>query len=76
MTVENIIAVIIAFFVLAWLVRGVIQTFKRQPTVAIILLLVLFPVYLIWALIEPFYWMADRWRKQNEELEAKKNDQA
>jgi hypothetical protein len=67
MTGETIIVAIIGFLILAWLVRGVIQTFKRQPVVAVILLIVVFPIYLIWALIEPFFWMAERSRLLKEE---------
>lgn len=36
-----------------WL-GGAIQTFRRQPVVAILCVIFLFPVWLIWAFVEVF----------------------
>ena len=48
-----IIAVIgIVLFIL--LIKGVVKTFKRQPIVAILCIIFLFPIYLIWAFVELF----------------------
>jgi predicted KAP-like P-loop ATPase len=53
--VETILIVIlVGIALLALLFKGVIKTFKRQPVVAILLILFLFPVYLIWAFVELF----------------------
>ena len=48
------IAVIVCIVLFILLVTGVIKTFKRQPVVAIICLIFLFPIFLIWAFIELF----------------------
>jgi predicted KAP-like P-loop ATPase len=46
--VETILIVIlVGIALLALLFKGVIKTFKRQPVVAILLILFLFPVYLV-----------------------------
>ncbi|MEL7430092.1 MAG: hypothetical protein AAFN43_08825 [Pseudomonadota bacterium] len=45
------IILIVVFFAL---IKGVIKTFKRQPVVAILCIIFLFPVYLIWAFVEMF----------------------
>lgn len=53
--VETILIIIlVGIALLALLFKGVIKTFKRQPVVAILLILFLFPVYLIWAFVELF----------------------
>ena len=36
------------------LIKGVVKTFKRQPVVAILCLIFLFPIFAIWAFIELF----------------------
>ncbi len=41
-------------FLLIVLIRGVIKTFKRQPIVAILCIIFLFPFYIIWAFCELF----------------------
>jgi hypothetical protein len=43
--------VVVIFFLL---ITGVVKTFKRQPVVAILCLIFLFPLYLIWAFVELF----------------------
>lgn len=42
---------ILLFFLL---IKGVVKTFKRQPIVAIICIIFIFPIYLIWAFVELF----------------------
>jgi hypothetical protein len=49
-TVILIICLIIFFL----LIKGVVKTFKRQPVVAILCIIFLFPIYAIWAFIELF----------------------
>ncbi len=49
-----LIIILVGIALLALLFKGVIKTFKRQPVVAILLILFLFPVYLIWAFVELF----------------------
>ena len=34
--------------------KGVVKTFKRQPIVAILCIIFLFPFYLIWVIVEMF----------------------
>lgn len=41
-------------FLLFLLIKGVIKTFKRQPVVAILCIIFLFPAYVIWAFAELF----------------------
>ena len=49
----TIVAIIVlVLFIL--LIKGVIKTFKRQPIVAILCIIFLFPIYLIWAFVEIF----------------------
>jgi hypothetical protein len=36
------------------LLGGAIQTFRRQPVVAIICLIFLFPIWVLWAVVEIF----------------------
>ena len=43
--------VVVIFFLL---LSGVIKAFKRQPVVAILCLIFLFPLFLIWAFVELF----------------------
>jgi hypothetical protein len=45
------IILIVLFFAL---IKGVIKTFKRQPVVAILCIIFLFPFYLVWAFVEMF----------------------
>ena len=45
--------IFILFFVFLFLCfKGVKQTFQRQPVVAIICMIFLFPVYVIWVFVE------------------------
>ena len=46
--------VICLAFLLIVLIRGVIKTFKRQPIVAILCIIFIFPIYIIWAFCELF----------------------
>ena len=46
--------VICILFLLLVLMKGVIKTFKRQPIVAILCIIFLFPFYIIWAFCELF----------------------
>ena len=48
------IAVIVCIVLFFLLIAGVIKTFKRQPIVAILCIIFLFPIYLIWAFFELF----------------------
>jgi len=48
------IAVIVCIVLFFLLITGVIKTFKRQPIVAILCIIFLFPIYLIWAFFELF----------------------
>ena len=45
----------VAILILLLLFKGVIQTFQRQAIVAILCLIFLFPIYLIWVIIEFFF---------------------
>ena len=49
-----LIIAVIGIVLFIALIKGVIKTFKRQPIVAILLILFLFPIYLIWAFVELF----------------------
>ena len=46
--------ILIAIGLVALLAKGVIKTFKRQPVVAILCIIFLFPAYLLWAFVELF----------------------
>jgi hypothetical protein len=39
---------------IVWVFGGVVQTFQRQPVVAILCVIFLFPIWIIWAVIEIF----------------------
>lgn len=43
---------IIALFII--IMKGAVNTFRRQPVVAILCIIFLFPIWLIWAFIEGF----------------------
>lgn len=49
-----LIVILIAAVALVLLFKGVVKTFKRQPVVAILCIIFLFPFYLIWAFVELF----------------------
>ena len=36
------------------LIKGVIRTFQRNAVVAILMIIFLFPIYLVWAFVEIF----------------------
>ena len=47
--------IIIAGFVIFFLIiKGVVKTFKRNPVVAILCIIFVFPIYIIWAFCELF----------------------
>jgi hypothetical protein len=48
------IIIIICFVIFILVIKGVIKTFQRQPIVAILCIIFLFPIYLIWAFFELF----------------------
>ena len=47
-----VLLLFIAFLV--FLIKGMIKTFKRQPIVAILCVIFLFPIWLIWSFVELF----------------------
>jgi len=49
-----IIIIIVCLVILLLLIKGVAKTFKRQPVVAILCIIFLFPIYAVWAFIELF----------------------
>jgi len=51
---QLIIVIIVCLFILLLLITGVVKTFKRQPVVAILCIIFLFPVYAVWAFCELF----------------------
>ena len=52
---ETLLIVIVIGIVLFFLlIKGVVKTFKRQPIVAIICIIFIFPIYLFWAFVELF----------------------
>ena len=52
------IILLILFLILAY--RGIKQAFQRQPVVAALMLIFLFPVFAIWAFVELFLDKPDR----------------
>ena len=52
------IILLILFLILAY--RGVKQAFQRQPVVAALMLIFLFPVFAVWAFVELFLDKPDR----------------
>jgi hypothetical protein len=46
--------IIVCLVIFLLLIKGVIKTFKKQPIVAILCIIFIFPIYLIWAFIELF----------------------
>ena len=52
LTILIIIAVVIV--VILFVLGGAVQTFRRQPVVAILCVIFLFPIWVIWALVEVF----------------------
>ncbi len=51
-TIGIVVAVVIVGIL--FLLGGVVQTFQRQPIVAILCIIFLFPIWLIWAFVEVF----------------------
>lgn len=54
MASEDVIAIIIFFVILAAIIKGGIQTFRRNWIAALLLLIFLFPLWAIWAFFEIF----------------------
>ena len=52
---EILVALGVAILILLLSFKEVIQTFQRQAIVAILCLIFLFPIYLIWVIIEFFF---------------------
>ena len=52
--VEITIVLIVGLVLFLLVIKGVIKTFKKQPIVAILCIIFIFPIYLIWAFIELF----------------------
>ena len=46
--------VIIALVAVVLIIFGAVKTFKRQPVVAILCIIFLFPIWLIWCFVEIF----------------------
>ena len=51
---DLVLILIICAVIFFLLIKGVVKTFKRQPVVAILCLIFLFPIFAIWAFIELF----------------------
>ena len=52
LTIWIIVAIVVVGIL--FLLGGALQTFRRQPIVAILCIIFLFPIWVIWALIEVF----------------------
>ena len=52
LTLGIIVAVILIGIL--FLLGGVVQTFQRQPIVAILCVIFLFPIWIIWCIVEVF----------------------
>ena len=50
----TIVGGVIALAIIIGLIRGAVKTFQRNWGAALILLIILFPVWLVWAFIEIF----------------------
>ena len=48
------IVVAIVVVAILFLLGGAVQTFRRQPIVAILCVIFLFPIWVIWAFVEVF----------------------
>ena len=51
-TIWIIVAIVVVGIL--FLLGGAVQTFRRQPIVAILCVIFLFPIWVIWAFIEVF----------------------
>ena len=54
-TTTVIVILVVCIILMVLLIKGVIKTFQRQPVVAILMIIFLFPIYLCWAAIEAFF---------------------
>lgn len=50
----TLVIITVAIILLVVLIKGAIRAFKRQPIVAILCVIFMFPIFLIWAFIETF----------------------
>ena len=62
--------VILAFLIvfIICMIGGIIKTFQRQPIVAILCIIFLFPAYIIWAFIELFTEPINRSNNNNSDI--------
>ena len=51
---DTTLILIICIVIILLLIKGVTKTFQRQPIVAILCIIFLFPIYVIWAFCELF----------------------
>ncbi len=54
-TTTILVLLLVCVILLVLLIKGVIKTFQRQPVVAILMIIFLFPIYLCWAAVEAFF---------------------
>ena len=52
--ITGALIIVAVLVVIALVFGGAIQTFKRQPIVAILCVIFLFPIWIIWAFVEIF----------------------
>ena len=50
-----IVALVIVVVIMIALFKGVVQAFKRQPVVAALFLIFLFPVFFFWVVVEALF---------------------
>jgi hypothetical protein len=53
-SIVGIVALVILIGILSLIMKGAIQTFKRNWLAAVLLIIFLFPIWFIWAVIEVF----------------------
>lgn len=51
---EEFIVIVLAVVLVGLCIKGIMQTFQRSPLAAILCLVFLFPIYIIWVIIEIF----------------------
>ena len=50
-----IVALVVIVVIMIALFKGVVQAFKRQPVVAALFLIFLFPVFFFWIIVEALF---------------------
>ena len=55
-----IITMVVVVLILIVFFKGVIKTFQRQPIVAILCIIFLFPIFIMWAIVEMFTGKIDK----------------